>query len=212
MFECVSSPSTPILILRSFSFTFLLVLVLHQLSLFYSPSWIFRISTNLETLKSSKIRGSDEKPPANPCPRDPAASFSSSCPWYGVGRLPNRNDSWKNSYLWFFSECCDEVVFRQEVRPQLTDLHQVTSGWGPWICRAFHSPLLRWWRHGRADNDSGKFYLLFSFPKCWTIYSSIVADWHDSLKNIYSLCVSTSNMFSSRQGSNLNSLYLCSLD
>ena len=26
----------------------------------------------------------DEKPPASPCPRDPAASFPSSCPWYSL--------------------------------------------------------------------------------------------------------------------------------
>ena len=27
---------------------------------------------------------SDEKPPASPSPRDPAASFTSSCPWYSL--------------------------------------------------------------------------------------------------------------------------------
>ena len=127
----------------------------------------FRISTNLETLKSSKIRVSDEKPPASPCPRDPAASFSSSCPWYGlvdcyagmtVGKTRTSGFS-LNAVMNSFSSGSPSTVDR--LTP--SDL------WvRAWICRSFYSPLLRWWRNGRADNDSANFYLLFSFsfPKC----------------------------------------------
>ena len=162
---------------------------LHQLNYFKAQVEISRISTNLETLKSSKIWVSDEKPPAKPCPRDLAASFPSSCPWHGVGRLPNRNGSWKNSYLWFFSRCCDEVVF---VRKSVHSWQTCTK-WPLGEGLGFVAPFTRLCCGGGGTGGRVTIQVSISYfsivLQMLNNNFSIVADWYNSLKkHLFFVC------------------------
>ena len=96
--------------------------------------------------------------------------FRRLCPWHGVGRLPNRNGSWKNSYLWFFSRCCDELVFvRKSVHSwQTCTKWPLGEGLG-FVAPFTHLCCGGGGTGGRVTIQVSISYFSIVFQKCWTI-------------------------------------------